>query len=321
MSSKIGIFAVGFLAAFNAAANECTKIEADIANISKEYEPAFKQLEKDGKKIEDDAPEGGEVALGVDFVTDWKEQRWRFHTPSFVMKTQRIVFGAPQVTMKDKKMSMDLPVTVMVAKKVGQYPETKCENIFQCTVKWSDIITHVPETTMKRVEWVMGVPETRWDNTEIKLDLPEFFLQEQTWFVKIPEITVKNVSVETKKIEERGQEIKARGELLATELKEKTNNKASELMLCHSNQLQAQKVQVEAMFRGALTQIEASIETAKIQGGDPANLKDSAGNSINLVAQRNQLIKERDAALKSFDDALKKMQEGITNTTNKSATT
>lgn len=302
----------GLFVSTTAVAQECAVIEQKLVDIQNEYQPRFDAIEAAGKKLEDEAPSGTGVAIGADFDVNWEDQRFVFNAPEVRMTDKTMVFGSPQVTITNKKMAVDIPATRMVAKKVGQYPEVVCRRPWSCTVKWRDIITHVPEAYMQRTEWVMGVPETRWENTQIKMDLPEISMSQQTWITKIPKITVKNPTLEAKRIEKEGEELKSRGEALAAEIREQAANTAGELVACHTNGIQAQRTQVAAMFDGAVMQANAAIETARLQKADPANLTGSDGQVVNLIAQRDEILQQRDKALKSFDDASIAMQQGLT---------
>src|SRR6266481_1015845 len=134
------------------------------------------------KKDSDDAkPSAAGAMLGIDLDVTWKDQTIIFDTPSVSMKENKMIMGLPEVVMHEQHWIYDLPATRMGVQKVGQYPEVTCGGFLglECTIKWSDILTSVPEFYMERHETILGIPEFAVRDQTIIMGLPEFFMERQ----------------------------------------------------------------------------------------------------------------------------------------------
>ena len=101
-----------------------------------------------------------------------------FDTPSLTIKQQKLIFGVPQVTMRTREIVFGTPSVVMKTIKTGQYPEFYCDTstvIPKCTVKWSDIYIDVPETFLQQQHIKLDLPEFTFGDVQIIMGIPEFF--------------------------------------------------------------------------------------------------------------------------------------------------
>lgn len=280
---------------------KCQSEQQAVAAVAQRYKPDFDELERRGKELGKETPEGPETKVGIDFDVKMVEKKLIFDVPSVTMRDQRMVFGVPQVTMKEQTAIFHTPSTRMVAKKIGQYPE-----IHGWTVKWSDIITHVPETFMQEQRIVWHVPEFKWDDTTIVLSVPEFRMERVEWILHLPEFKVKNVNVEVdrmndeaKSLDERAHELK---QAQARDIAVATSN----VYGCVRSQLVAEAEKGRKAFDGAIAQLSGSIADIRAKGIDPASI-DVSGKKVNLVAQLDDTVKKQKDFVASMDQTLAKL--------------
>lgn len=174
------------------------QLDSDLKGVVTELETEIQNrvaarkanLEQRMKSIEENKPEGPEIAFNIDIQVEMKDVELIFDLPSVTMKDQRIVFGLPEVTMRDRDIIFHTPSVRMVTKKVGQYPE-----IDGWTVRWKDILIDVPEPFMQEQRIVIGIPEFTMRDQEIVLGLPEFTMVQNRIVLSLPQFTIRNVDV------------------------------------------------------------------------------------------------------------------------------
>jgi hypothetical protein len=135
------------------------------------------------KSKQEGVPTGWEFEFDVTF----DEQRWRFHKPTFAMRTQTWSFDWPELSKKEA--SFDIPDKVetrMVSKYIGDFWQCK-GTLLQPTCGWWPAYIDVPEVTVTNKRVIFTVPEVTTTRKEFKWDVPEFYTEEVTWFVKIPQ--------------------------------------------------------------------------------------------------------------------------------------
>ncbi|CAM8637518.1 MULTISPECIES: hypothetical protein [Sphingobium] len=292
-----------------AQANACKAQEDAVNDVAQIFAKDQSDLNDRSNSIQGDA---GKAELSGTVDIKMVEQRWVFDIPTVIMKTKAMALDIPQVTMNLRTLSWDNPTVVMRAKKVGQYPEFKCSGglIPKCTVKWKDIITHVPVTEMRRQEIKMHIPETRMERTDFTMDIPEIHPDRKEWFVKIPEVTLRNIIVEAEKLKERGDALGADAMALANRQKEVAAERTAALFQCHVDSLQTKRLEVASQFDTVLNSIDSAIDTIRKNGGNPSKIvTDAGGPPFDMLAQRLDLIAKRDAALAQIDNALAAMQK------------
>ncbi len=246
---------------------------------------------------------------GIDLDVTWKDQTIIFDTPSVSMKENKMIMGLPEVVMHEQHWIYDLPATRMGVQKVGQYPEVTCGGFLglECTIKWSDILTSVPEFYMERHETILGIPEFAVRDQTIIMGLPEFFMERQKIILGLPQFTVKNVNVEIGNVKREASEFaqQANAETTAlsaamqAEIKKTGSEKLHQVFQCHRAQVAANKDR-------AISQIDAQIATttAASKSARDAHASEQA-NSADAVVQ--QLIATRAAVGAQFDGAAKQV--------------
>ena len=202
-------------AAFSAITGKMSAQFGDKMRALKEkYEPIFQQIEDDAPDPDNDV-EGG---VGVDIDVKWSLVTFSLDLPEVTMKLQEWKFDVPQVKIKDQTLIFHTPSVRMVRKKTGQYPEFTG---FPPRIKWTDIYMDVPEPFEEEQRIVMGIPEFATETVSIKLHIPEFTMKTQEIKMDLPEFTVKNVRVEMESTKERAET--TTGEMQAEISSEKRN--------------------------------------------------------------------------------------------------
>lgn len=270
-----------------------TKIGTTIKAITDRYQPLLADLEARGKKLGDDfeKPDNWEAVLGVDFDIEWKDNEIIFDLPSVTMRTQDISLDLPEVTMVDNTIVFETPSVRMVTKKVGQYPE-----IHGWTIEWKDILTEVPETFMQEQRIVFGLPSVTMRRQDWKIDIPEFRMEQQRWVVKLPSITIKNVRVETQKVEDAGKQLAAEGKALGDRMKVEISTATSFGGAIAQQDGIAVQSEVAKSFDTAIASIAQTIQELVAKGIDPIKVPGDQGD-VNLRKQLAELIEKRDAAV------------------------
>lgn len=200
----------------NACGEYQTKFEGAIADASEEFKQQVsilsQEAEKDAKSLEDEAPEGAEIALGVDFTVEPKLTTWSINLPQFKLVDKKVAsLDIPEVTVKNRDITFHTPSTKMVLKTVGKYPEVKCELRgirTKCKTVWKEIKTHVPEVFMQEQKIIMGIPEVTMETQEVILGLPEVDWKPVQFKFDLPEIKIEKVEAKTKKIEKKSKKLK-----------------------------------------------------------------------------------------------------------------
>jgi hypothetical protein len=283
----------------------CTTEQANLNNYVSKVQSDFQQrVDAEKKKIQDeadeikkDAPKPG--GIGFDFDVKWTDQKIILDLPEVTIKQQKWIYDIPQVTMTLQEIIFGTPSVRMVPKKIGQYPE-----FHGFTVKWSDIITNVPETFMQEQHIQLHLPEFKVDRTETELGVPEFTMGRQEIILRVPEFKLNNIRIEANKA-------KARGEALSTQAKsemtaEVTDMKSSlqqgitsnmhQLFNCMRSDMQAKRANVELAFAAPITQLDSAVSQL-----EAAKAVDKAAE---LMKQRDDLLKQRDETLKKLDEQL-----------------
>jgi hypothetical protein len=156
------------------------------------------------------------------------------------------------------------------------------------------------------------LPSSRYDDRSV---LVPSMTNRADWFVKIPEITLRNVTEEAQNLQEEAQKLQTEGKDLndkadstAQAVKADARNSTANLYDCIKNGLKNGLVEkrhkVEQDFcigMGAIEGVIDSVKAAKAAGADPII---SNGVITNYVAQLTELTKERDDALQQIDRAI-----------------
>lgn len=269
-------------------------VEQQIAQIKSTYDAEWAAIKAEGDNIKDDAPEGPEVAVGVNLDCEMKRNEIKLDIPEVAMKTNNMSLHVPQVTMKTQSIVWDNPETYVDTTICGYYPE-----FHGLRVTLSPIKCDLPQVRMVRREAKIDVPEFRWDRTDFSMDIPEVKMETQRWVFDLPACKVQDVSVETAKIQARSNALEERATNLAARQKADINSiVVAELML--------KRNELDASFRDGITKIGASIDQIKGYGIDPTNVKQQDGSTVNLVAKMSELQGKREAELAKLDGEIQK---------------
>lgn len=296
----------------SACAAEQAALQQAISSVQTEYKALFEKKKVEyqaiGDQIQKDADDNKPSTVGTyvkfDIQTDWKDQEFIFDTPSVTMIDQKIILGLPQVTVNQQKWIYDLPATRMAMHKTGQYPEFICDHAFfpSCSIKWSDIMTQVPEFYMERHETILGVPEFAIRNQEIILGIPEVRMERQRIVMGLPQITVKNVTVEQQRIQTESSAFqqKAQSEsgsmasAMQAEIKIKTGDKTHAIFQCERKELENRRGQ-------AISQLDTQIQSAVAQANSARTAKaDAVAKSSDAVVA--QLVATKATINAKFDE-------------------
>lgn len=265
-----------------------------VVAINKKYEAEYAKLQKQGEELSKKSPQGAENAVGFD-IDFSKQKDVSFDVPEFRMKRQKAVLELPSLTMKIQRVVWDNPETKMVPKKVGQYPE-----VHGWTVKWKDIITHVPEVRMVRREAKLHLPEFHTSRTELIFDVPEVFKTTRVQF-KIPEIKIRTTEQGKQEVKEGAEQLSGAASTLASAQK-------AELMEFSRQRLVAQKTSLESQRKQAIGQISDAIAQVRKAGIDPSAVPQENGTPLNLLAQLQQIEARFGDAIAQIDAAVKQLQ-------------
>jgi hypothetical protein len=312
VSISLVIAVICFSAKSQQVSETCTTEQAQMSSIDIKYKPKYTELENKGKQLEKDTPPND---IKLNFKTEMKEQKWRFNLPSITMKRNEIVMGIPQTTMKTQRWSYDLPVVIMERRKIGQHPETTCSydnwNIpYDCRVTWHDNYIDVPVTRMQPNEIKIDIPEFIWINTKMSWDIPQLTWVENNWIVKIPEFTLVNINVE------KGKDLKARSDDMTKEAAQITAARnldtravTSNLYSCFRSEIAKQQSNVEKQMDEGISNLKATIKNIQAQGADPTKVPSSGGQSLNLIATLDDLIKKKAEAISGFKNAAQELDD------------
>ncbi|HPI47604.1 MAG TPA: hypothetical protein PLH23_05000 [Hyphomonadaceae bacterium] len=273
----------------------CVAERAELDKINAKYDQLYADLD------DEEIPEGDISVYGD---VKWTTQELIFGVPTVTMRNRKIAFNTPQVTMVNKEISTKIPRTELVRRKVGQKPEVVCKN-WKCKIRWKNIYAKIPEVTMELKVIKIGIPEFTYKATEVVFKVPEFKNVQRRFVFKYPEFTGEPGSASTER--------RKRFEALADAHGKEAAPALAALLACEHGALLIDRKMVHEQFDFGIKQISASIEAMTAAGIDATKLEGDDGESINLPAQLDNLIRERDAALVQIDDALAKMLEARSN--------
>jgi len=245
-----------------------------VARLKEESEALADDVMKDAKDIDPDIDTTGpDVWIGMDIDVKWKRQDMSLDLPNVRIVDQKWSLDVPQLTARDEDVIFHLPSIRMVRKKIGEYPEVKCEGFPpQCRVKWSPIYADLPEPYMQERRIVVVVVDIKMGRTEFAFGVPEVTMTPVNFSMNIPEITVKSISAEAKEAEDKGKALSAsaieRSSALQKEFKEKLKAELGQetagLFDCYFEDLSKQKNTAvesfavgEAMIEGAIAGMQA----------------------------------------------------------------
>jgi hypothetical protein len=279
----------------------CSKESAAIEAAAKKFQPQIDSMKEEGNSIEGDK---NKATISGTLDIKMVEQTWVLGVPEFKVTMNKASFDVPTATMKTQRIVYDTIETTMVPTKTGQYPETVVE---QCmvdgpfgskfssvctTIRWKDIITSVPQFKKVTTEIKLDIPE--FSTTKWSLDIPniETKVVQQTWKVKIPEITVRNFTVEASKLKERGERLGETAKTVEKQQHGEVTKATAWFYSCQANNLRSQKKTIQAQYSEGIAKIDQAIAQVQGYGIDPTRVKAADGTTTNLVAVKEKLVAE-----------------------------
>lgn len=150
------------------------------ADLQQRMSKRAETTQQEAQKTKDGAPTGWEFEFEVTF----DEQRWSFDKPTVAMRTQTWSFDWPEV--RGKEASFDIPDGLewrTEHKYLGDF--FQCRSLTDCG--WYPVYADVPVAVLKTKRVIFTVPEVTSQRKEFKWDVPEFYNEQVTWYVKIPQ--------------------------------------------------------------------------------------------------------------------------------------
>ena len=279
----------------------CAKETVAIESAAKKYDPEFQSITDEGKSIEGDK---NKATISGTLDIKMVEQKWVLGVPEFKVTMNKASFDVPTATMKTQRIVYDTIETKMVPTKTGQYPETVVESCLVdglfgtkftsvcTTVRWKDIITDVPQFKKVTTEIKLDVPE--FATAKWSLDIPnvETKIVQQTWLVKIPEITVRDMTVEAKKLKDRGDKLGEKAKTVEQQQRGEVTKATAGFYSCQANNLRTQKKSIQTQYFDGIAKMDQAIAQVRSYGIDPTQVRTAEGKTTNLVAEKEKLVNQ-----------------------------
>ncbi len=281
---------------------QCAADEQALSTIETQYADRQQQIKDEGEDIERDAPDGLRMSGRVVF----ENAHMALHLPSVTMKTRQMKFDVPQVTMRQRGFKWKVPEVTMEMRTIGHYYTIECRR-FRCKTVRKAIKTKVPVTRMVLKSASTDIPEFRMETVSIKTDIPEVTMRRQDLHYKLPRITVDNPIPDSGPTEKRAKKLEADAQKLSNEIEARSAELTDKLFGCYRGQLVAERETVARAFEDGIAELSKTIRVVKAMDADPSAFQPAdapEGETINLIAQRDQLIADRDAALAALDETI-----------------
>lgn len=273
------------------------EFQAKVDEVVQRYQPEIDQIAADGRRIEDEAgqPGSGELVIGIDFDVQWKDRSLSFNVPTVTMRNRDLSLDLPRIEKNRSRIVFDVPTVTMVRRCLFKKPE-----IHGTTIRMKCVYGNMPEMTMKKHEIIYDIPSVRMERKDFSLKIPEFGSKRREIIVKLPEFTAKNTRVEARKLESRGEELKARGDAVAARMEAEIQALIAAYFGGGSEDSVALRTDVEGDFNEAIGEVERSISELVARKVDPSKIPAEGGN-INLRKVVAELIDQRTAVVAQID--------------------
>jgi hypothetical protein len=291
------------------------KANALIAQLSEKSQDLATDIKNKSKDIDPNVDTTGPDAwVGGDIDIRWERVDFSLPIPEVTIIDQKWILDLPQVTIKDQEIIFHTPSVRMKMVKTGEYPETTCRivtkdigfgvkiDVPECTTTWSPIYMDLPEPFMQEQRIIIGIPEFKMDRVELILGIPEFKMTTQHFILDLPQVTVKNIKVEAKKAQEKGEalskESRVRGMKLTEEFKENAKlelgQDVKELFYCYEQDLIQQKNSAMKSLEDGVNLLQATIATmvANKVPDDNGSLKNAKSSLKELTDRRVALTEQ-----------------------------
>ncbi|RTL54041.1 MAG: hypothetical protein EKK40_05785 [Bradyrhizobiaceae bacterium] len=292
-----------------------TKLKALVATLTQKSKELGDDIQQKAKGIDPDIDTTGlDAWVGLDIDIKWKRVDFSLDLPEVKMVDQRWSLDLPQVTVSNQEIVFSTPSIRMKRVQTGEYPETVCKmvtkdvgfgvkiDVPECTVLWKPIYIDVPEPFMQEQRIVIGIPEFRMDRTEFVLGVPEFTMRRQDFSLDLPDITVKNINVEARTAQEKGEALSRESQARAAKLQEEFRENAklqlgydvTSLFDCYQQDLTTKKNDALHRFSDGISLLQNTITSMtanKVPDNDP-NLMKVKTSLADLTSKRDSFAKE-----------------------------
>lgn len=303
--------------------DQCSEVQARLnarlaeisSNLEQRTAARKKQMEKDINKLQEDAPhpDGDPLAtVKLHFKVTSHNQDIILGLPDVTIKDQTMILKLPEVRLNDQTWSWDRPAVRMVNVQTGEYPEFTCQGL-SCSVKWSPIITSVPQPYMVREQVILGVPEFAMRDQKIIMGVPEFSIRQQKIVLTIPDFTLENIEAQTDYVKKSSNDIsqkmqKDMNDLVAqskAEMEKDSVTEISNVYACQGQQLEQKEKAALAEIDKQRAVIQSSLDTAQRVGAGQmaAQMQDTL---TKLDASRAEVVKQFAAARTQLAESKKK---------------
>jgi hypothetical protein len=289
-----------------------SKFDVLMGQLKIELEAVGSEAEEKAKEIDPDInTDGPDVWIGADIDIQWKRLDFSLDLPQITLKEQRWSFDVPKVEMKNKDIIFHTLSVRMERKKVGEYPEFYCNGFPpKCTVRWSPIWADVPVTFPEEQRIVLSVPEFRMERIEFVWSLPEFKMVTQELTLDVPQVTVKNISVEAQQAKEEGEQLATEISGKTTALKDEFKARAkmehgwevSALFECYQTEFIKQRDEGLLNFNSGISMMQGSL-TAMSANKVPSDHE----NYVMVSKQLDEMTNSRNAFLKAMEENIANM--------------
>jgi hypothetical protein len=276
------------------------EFQQKIDEITNRYQPEVDRLEAEGGKLSNEAQDPNAVGamINVDFNVDMKNRELSFNIPTVTMRNRKISMNLPEVGKNRKRIVFDVPTSEM-----ERYCAFKVPHVHGPRIKMKCVYLHKPVFRMKRHEIIFDVPSVTMRRKEFILKVPEFGSKLHKIVIKLPEFTVTNIRAETKRLEERGNELRERAEALAKRMEAEVQALIATHFGSGSQEQIAARQEVENSYNGAIGEVEAAINELGAQKIDASKVPAEGGN-INLRKVLTELVDERGRAVEQLENAV-----------------
>lgn len=261
-------------------------VEMEIDSIKQRFYSEIEEKKQELKSIMDDQPSETETVVGFKVETGMVLREIKLDLPEIAMGLQSVIIGIPQTAMRLQRLVFHTPSVRMVPKKVGQYPE-----FYGTTVKWSDIITHVPEVFMEKQEVKLHVPEFWMENVEMKFHVPEVTMKPQIIKLHLPNVTIRDTNVEIRKMKDHAKDI-------GDEIKGLSGQMSSEINAIVLNDLRTKRAEIVKKFDSSINALQGTIN---------AWVHEPKVDITSMKSSLKNLQEQRNAALQKIDEQIAKL--------------
>jgi hypothetical protein len=304
--ATIGPFIACVLSAFSLAStaiasdsDHCNDAKKSLEMANNETQIAFRALEQ----------EAANLRRGVtvwSLAVSWERQPVDLQVPHPLIGEAQVVVALPQLA----KSPSDVPGKASVRMervKTGQYPEIKCGGGFLpiCHSVWHDVYTEVPKPAVTIAH--LTVASVTLIDTRIELPFPEVAFQRVGENLNFPKFNFLALPFDTGQVEGQVRSLKDRIAKAQRERITYTIPLLQEYYTCYRNQLLKRRADVEAQFDAADSELAEFSKSLAAQGISAELIKDTAGKSRNLTAERNDLAVGKAHSLKEIDRILSQL--------------